>query len=96
MSFWSRLFGRNGGDRHDPPARDVAALATALAVPAVHAVRTEQRTASHMGGQPWAAPDFVWPARDGAPLAFLAQIDLRQVHACAPITWLPPTGMESA
>lgn len=93
MSFWSRLFGRNGGDRHDPPARDVAALTASLAVPAVHAVRSEQPTASHMGGQPSASPAFVWPTRDGAPLGFLAQVDLRQLHACIPIAWLPRTGV---
>jgi uncharacterized protein YwqG len=93
MSFWSRLFGRNGGDRHDPPGRDIAALTASLAVPAVHAVRTEQPTSSHMGGRPVAPAGFQWPARDGVPLGFLAQIDLGRLQASTAISWLPATGM---
>jgi uncharacterized protein YwqG len=46
-----------------------------------------------MGGQPSAVAGFVWPTRDGAPLPFLAQIDLAQLHACAPISWLPKDGV---
>lgn len=36
---------------------------------------------SRFGGTPDTPPDFVWPTRDGRPLAFLAQIDLTQVRA---------------
>jgi uncharacterized protein YwqG len=34
----------------------------------------------------------VWPTRDGAPLGFLAQIDLGQLQARTRIAWLPPAG----
>jgi uncharacterized protein YwqG len=92
MSFWSRLFGRNGGDRHDPPGRDVPALTASLAVPAVHAIRTDQPTSSHLGGRPVAPAGFQWPTHDDMPLGFLAQIDLGPLQASTAIPWLPASG----
>jgi uncharacterized protein YwqG len=91
MSFLSRLFGR----KHVPPPgeeRDIESLIAPNAAPAIHAESTSSDTPSHFGGEPRAAPGFSWPARDGRPLAFLARIDLPQLHACSPIDWLPTTG----
>lgn len=43
---------------------------------------------SRLGGAPDVPDDFEWPSRDGAPLSFLAQIDLAEVSSLD----LPPTG----
>ena len=91
MSFLSRLFRR----RPAPPPqeeRDIESLIGPLAVPAVHAEVTSADTLSQLGGEPRVPPGFSWPACNGRPLAFLARIDLAQLHACCPIDWLPATG----
>ena len=89
MSLFRRLFGPK---EPPPPARDVHALAMSLAVPALHVVKAGGESASHIGGMPpW--PDGVaWPAKGGAPLTFLACIDLASVQTALPVSWLPETG----
>ena len=91
MSFLSRLFGRDVPPP-GPVRRDVGALAEPLAAPAVHAVHCREQTSSHLGGSPLATPDLAWPTRHGAPLAFLARIDLTQLQRTQQVEWLPPTG----
>lgn len=96
MGLFSRLFGDGRRERlperpHEP-RRDVASLASPLAVAAVHAMASDEPTPSHLGGRPSGVPALAWPTRRGRPLAFLAQIDLPQLHACLAIDWLPRAG----
>lgn len=81
-------------------ARVEAAL-DAVALPAIGLLAEvmEQSTlplgCSKMGGQPDLAPGTVWPVWNGAPLAFLAQLDLAEVARYDNEHALPPSGMLS-
>jgi len=86
---FSRWFGKK---QDDTPARDVAALAAPLAVPAVHVVKTGGPSRSHFGGSPGLPPEIAWPEHDGARLAFLARLSLPDIHRAHPIEWLPRDG----
>jgi len=82
-----------GGSREPPPPpRDVAALASPLAIPAVHLVRDGTASRSHFGGSPALPPGFTWPERDGRKLAFLARLSLAEIAATGAIDWLPDRG----
>ncbi len=65
---------------------DAAALA-ALATPGVRIVATRATAArlpmgaSRFGGSPDVPAGFVWPTREGAPLTFLAQLELAAIRA---------------
>jgi uncharacterized protein YwqG len=87
--FFSRWFGRTPDEG---PARDVAALAAPLAVPAVHVVKTDEPSRSHFGGWPNLPPGIEWPARAGTPLAFLARMSLADIRRAHPVDWLPDAG----
>ena len=89
MSILKRLFGPK---EPPPPPRDVMALAAPLATPALHLVKAAGESTSYLGGMPPWPADTPWPARDGAPLTFLACIDLAVVEAALPVPWLPATG----
>ena len=84
-----RLFGKKQGSA---PVRDMAALATPLAAPAVHVVKTDATSLSHFGGSPSLPPGVSWPERDGKKLGFLARLSLSEVHRAHPIDWLPSSG----
>jgi uncharacterized protein YwqG len=88
MSILKRLFGPK---EPPPPPRDVMALAAPLATPALHLVKAAGESTSYLGGMPPWPADAPWPARDGAPLTFLACIDLASVQAALPVPWLPAT-----
>lgn len=51
--------------------------------------------ASHLGGQPDLAPGAVWPEKNGAPLAFLAQFRLEDVASSDTSGQLPKSGLLS-
>ena len=89
MSILSRLFGPK---EPPPPPRDVMALAAPHATPALQRVKAAGESTSYLGGMPPWPADTPWPGRDGAPLTFLACIDLPSVHAALPVPWLPATG----
>lgn len=63
-----------------------------LLKPAVH-LRARDGAAgfSRLGGLPVWPMHFAWPEFNGKPLAFLAQIDLSEIHAALP-SFLPATG----
>ena len=88
-NLFKRWFGKQ---QDDPPARDVAALALPLAVPAVHVVKTKTPSRSHFGGVPNLPSGVAWPERAGARLAFLARLSLPELRRAHPIDWLPPDG----
>ncbi len=48
--------------------------------------------ASKLGGDPDLPEDIDWPMADDRPLAFIAQIDLAEAHACVPLEGLPSEG----
>ena len=87
--MFRKLFG--SGRSEDPP-RDLEALAAPHAVPAVHLVAGPEGSRSHLGGSPALPDDFSWPERKGAPLAFLARLDLAELERALPVEWLPPSG----
>jgi uncharacterized protein YwqG len=89
MSILKGLFGRKDPP---PPPRDVMALALPLARPAVHLVKSTDDTSSYVGGTPPLPDGVAWPSRGGAPLTFLACLDLTSLHAALPVPWLPPSG----
>jgi uncharacterized protein YwqG len=91
--FFSRWFGGTGQPRDDGrPARDVAALAAPLAVPAVHVVAADAPSRSHFGGSPNLPPDIAWPRRDGKVLTFLARLSLPELQQAHRIDWLSDAG----
>ena len=89
MGILKGLFGRKDPP---PPPRDVLALAAPLKRPAVHLRKSAADGPSHLGGTPPLPADTSWPSRDGAPLTFLACLDLASLHTALPVPWLPPSG----
>jgi uncharacterized protein YwqG len=89
MSILKRLFGPK---EPPPPPRDVLTLAAPLARPAVQLSKSAGDTGSYLGGAPPLPAGAAWPSRDGAPLTFLACLDLASVHAASPMPWLPASG----
>ncbi|HEX6123468.1 MAG TPA: YwqG family protein, partial [Ktedonobacterales bacterium] len=51
--------------------------------------------ASKLGGRPDLAPGTPWPSRDGAPLAFVAQVRLEDAAPYDPARLLPTAGLLS-
>ena len=65
----------------------------AMEVPALHMVATDKAGVfSKIGGLPNLPAGLEWPKWKGVPLAFLAQIDLRESPESRPIENLPPSG----
>ena len=89
MGILKGLFGRK---EPPPPPRDVLALAAPLKRPAVHLRKSADDAPSHFGGTPLLPAGTSWPSRDGAPLTFLACLDLATLRASLPVPWLPPSG----
>jgi uncharacterized protein YwqG len=59
--------------------------------PALHLRPAEKPGFSRLGGLPAMPADAPWPEWKGKPLAFLAQIDLAELHPVMP-SFLPPGG----
>ncbi len=80
---------------------DLLAHVTTLAQPAVRlTTRAVAQSAiavgsSEVGGQPDLPPGTAWPAKQGAPLAFIAQIRLEEVAAYDTAHALPTKGLLS-
>jgi uncharacterized protein YwqG len=65
----------------------------AMEVPALHVVANDKPGVfSRIGGLPNLPAGLDWPKWKGVPLAFLAQIDLRELPESRPIEDLPPDG----
>ena len=89
MGILKGLFGRK---EPPPPPRDVLALAAPLTRPAIHLLKSADDGPSYFGGAPFLPAGTSWPSRDGAPLTFLACLDLASLHAALRVPWLPPSG----
>ena len=87
-----RVPGRASGP--PPPDADLAAQVAAvvdpLRKPTVLLRKSDEPSASYLGGAPPAYPGFSWPVKEDRPLGFLACIDLSQVTT---IDWLPKAGL---
>ncbi|MDR3158298.1 MAG: DUF1963 domain-containing protein [Zoogloeaceae bacterium] len=78
--------------RKAAPMRDISALTSNFAVPAVQVILQDHPSLSNFGGQPCLPPGVGWPEKEGRELAFLARISLAEVHCAVAIDWLPTTG----
>lgn len=93
MSILRRIFGKQADSRRRAvPMRDVAGLATSLAVPAVQVLKSDTPSMSHFGGSPSLPATIVWPDFKGRKLGFLARLSLSEIQTAMPIDWLPSTG----
>lgn len=59
---------------------------------ACYGSQIDQETRSFLGGSPDLPVDFSWPTHMGAPLTFVAQLDLSELNHSGDLSWLPPTG----
>ena len=89
MGLLKRLFGPK---EPPPPPRDVMALASPLAQPALQVVTSASETGSFLGGTPPLPAGREWPSKEGTPLTFLACLDLASLQSTLPVPWLPPSG----
>jgi uncharacterized protein YwqG len=90
MGFFERLFGRKGSAPSS--ARDVPALMAPLVKPALQLRTSSGAGRSYLGGMPALPVATPWPTKSGAPLTFLASLDLASLQAAMPIAWLPSSG----
>lgn len=67
-------------------------MATPLAQPAVHVVKSAGESSSYFGGAPNLPAGAAWPSKNGTPLTFLADLDLGPLQAVWPLPWLPSAG----
>lgn len=63
-----------------------------LAVPAIHIVRSDTPSRSHLGGIADLPAGLAWPEYEGSSLSLLAHLSLSHLHAAHQIEWLPTTG----
>ena len=89
MGILKGLFGRK---EPPPPPRDVLSLAQPLKRQALHLRTSAADAPSYFGGTPLLPAGVAWPSKDGAPLTFLACLDLVSLQAALPVPWLPPSG----
>lgn len=59
---------------------------------ALRLVKSDQSSASYVGGSPVLPDGIEWPSKNGKRLAFLACIDLSDVAATGVVPWLPGGG----
>ncbi len=83
---------RKAGPRLSSDAPRIRARMTRLAQPTLLLTPAKKVGFSKLGGDPELPPDLVWPAEDGRPRTFVAQIDLASAQDFDPPKWLPATG----
>ena len=70
----------NGSDdSKDKPLSEHIANIETLIKPAIHLLKTQEKTISKLGGISLAKPNFQWPVWQGKPLSLLLQIDLSEL-----------------
>jgi len=72
--------------------RDLSALVSPLAAPALQIVDAAAQSRTHLGGAPDLPQGIIWPTRDGVPLTFLARLSLDEIQAGLSVPWLPVSG----
>lgn len=86
----------NGSDdSKDKPLSEHIANIETLIKPAIHLLKTQEKTISKLGGISLAKPNFQWPVWQGKPLSLLLQIDLSELPQSALTERLPPQGLLS-
>lgn len=77
----------------DEMKHDLKNKVSGLPKPAVHLVKTKNKTKSKFGGKPIVDNrDFVWPISNKKPMTFLAQLDLNEINQQLNYEWLSDTG----
>jgi uncharacterized protein YwqG len=77
------------------PADDVIERLNANAQPCLSVWHANAVQRSKLGGLPAVPHRFEWPVWNGAPLQFLCQLDLEEIHRASPVGWLPKDGLLS-
>lgn len=94
MNWFKRMFGGDRGTRASARAAAKERLrerCRSLASAAIQLRRTDDNVFSRLGGLPEMPAGFEWPRWNGRPQAFLAQLDLEELHRELP-TCLPRAG----
>lgn len=100
MGFLKQLFGIKTESEKEQLKSEFNAMKQALknkvsglTRPAVHLVKTKNKTKSKFGGRPVVDNrDFVWPTSNEKPMSFLAQFDLDEVSKQIKYEWLNEKG----
>lgn len=100
MNFIKNLFGIKSKEEKlrmknewDEMSLNLKSKISHLAEPAVQLIKNPHKTNSKLGGKPVAdREDFIWPRSGGAPMTFLAQLDLSEISQKFHYDWLPNRG----
>lgn len=93
--MFERLFGKRDATAPEAAVRtpaEIRELAFGLAKPAVHLVKAEMPSRSHLGGEPTVPAAPPAPTKNGKPLPLVAQLDLADIQAVCSCAWLPAGG----
>lgn len=94
MSFWKRLCGgANSGSIDHPGIGPHLEYLEALRLPAIKMAAAFEPRSSRVGGLPSLPDEIPWPEWKGEPLAFLCQLDLRDIPDGCDRHELPSSGM---
>lgn len=100
MKFLRKLFGIKSDEEKrliqkewDEMKEGLKNKVSDLTQPAVHLIKTSEKTNSKLGGKPIVeSEDFIWPRSDNAPMTFLAQLDLSEISRQYNYDWLADEG----
>lgn len=100
MGFFNKLFGIKSEAEKEQLQKEWDEMklrlknkVSGLTKPAVHLIKTKNKTKSKFGGNPMVDNhDFVWPKSNNMPLYFLAQFDLNEISQQINYEWLSDTG----
>ena len=93
MEFFKRLFGIGPKVDWEAVKKSLDEKTIGLHKPAIRIIKTDKKTTSKFGGEPYADSDqFIWPESKGKPMAFLAQLDLSKIAKQYKYDWLSDQG----
>lgn len=100
MKFIKKLFGIKSKEEKEQIEKEWQEMklnlrdkVLGLSQPAVHLLKTENRTNSKFGGKPIVdQSEFEWPRSNGKPMCFLAQFDLNEIAQAYEYQWLNKSG----
>jgi uncharacterized protein YwqG len=88
---WRALLGAKGLTRYVPALEKLVRPAVRLETNAIDGKKLALGQ-SRLGGEPDLPRSFAWPTFKGEPLAFVAELNLADVAAAAPVDGLPKEG----